>query len=119
AVTALMLGHLTASPTALALVPRLAAGRGTGAYFGLLASCGGAAVLLGSAGAGRLLEVAGAHPAAAPLPWLLLTALPVVPALLVPRVLAARLIPRVLAARLIPRVLAARLTGAVPGARSR
>lgn len=91
AVTALMLGHLTVSPTALGLVPRLAGGRGTGAFFGLLSSCGGAAVLLVSTAAGRLMDLALAHPAAAPLPWLLLAALPLASALRVPRVLAGRL----------------------------
>ena len=87
AVTLLMIGHLAASPTALGLVPRFAAGGPTGSYFGLLASCGGAAVLLGNAAVGRLLDMGDAHPAAAGLPWALLAALPALSAWAVPRIL--------------------------------
>ncbi|GAA1733958.1 MFS transporter [Brachybacterium phenoliresistens] len=87
AATLLMIGHLAASPTALGLVPRFAAGGPTGSYFGLLASCGGAAVLLGNTAVGRLLDVGAARPEAAGLPWLLLAALPALSAWAVPRIL--------------------------------
>lgn len=104
-------GHLLAHPTALHLVPEFAAGAeggaagaagaaadaetrpdartragaGTGARFGLLSTLGGTAVLLGNLGAGLLLD---ALPAAwAPLPWLLLGALPAAAAVAMPGVL--------------------------------
>jgi MFS family permease len=83
AVTLLALGHLAANPTALALVPRFAQGGATGSYFGLLATLGGIAVLLGNLAAGRLLDGAGQGPAA--LPWLLLAAVPSLAAALCPR----------------------------------
>ena len=47
-------GHMLANPTALALVPRFAAALPTGSFFGLLATCGGVAVLGGNLVSGAL-----------------------------------------------------------------
>ncbi len=90
ATTLLTLGHLTAAPTALSLVPQLAGVRPTGSYFGLLATCGGIAVLVGNLGAGALAGASGGGPAASSLPWWFLA---------VPLVLAATLAPRALRLR--------------------
>ncbi|HMS35565.1 MAG TPA: hypothetical protein PKA93_00260, partial [Arachnia sp.] len=92
AVTCIMLGHLVVNPTGLGLVPGFARGRATGVYFGLLATCGGIAVLLGNLVAGALIEAglaAEAPPLAPLLPWLFLATLPLAAAVLVPRVLRA------------------------------
>jgi MFS family permease len=45
-ITGLALGNMCVMPTAMGLVMEFAAGRPTGAYFGLLASAGGLAVVL-------------------------------------------------------------------------
>ncbi len=72
AVTLMTLGHMSVHPTALSLVPKFAAGRATGSYFGLLSTCGGIAVLLGNMLFGWLLS--GSQTAALPsfTPWLVL-----------------------------------------------
>jgi ABC-type dipeptide/oligopeptide/nickel transport system ATPase subunit/MFS family permease len=69
-VTALALGHMCVAPVAMDLVLDFASGRPTGAYYGLLASCGGTMVLLGNVVLAPLYEEAGAPSAAAASPWL-------------------------------------------------
>ncbi|WP_432482678.1 MFS transporter [Kineococcus esterisolvens] len=69
-VVLLHLGSALAGPVARDLVPPLAGERHVGAHYGALASAGGLAVLLGSAGAGALLEPG------AVTPWALLALLP-------------------------------------------
>lgn len=64
-VVVLHLGSALAGPLARDLVPPLAGERHVGAHYGVLASAGGLAVLLGSAGTGALLSVGD------PLPWVL------------------------------------------------
>ena len=72
AVTLLALGHMSVHPTALSLVPKFAGHRATGSYFGLLASCGGLAVLVGNMLVGWLLAQAGQDLIPGFLPWLFL-----------------------------------------------
>jgi MFS family permease len=55
-VVLLVLGEMLAVPQAKGLVPRLAGERRLGTYFGVLASAGGVAVLIGSTVSGALLE---------------------------------------------------------------
>ncbi|MFT4232155.1 MAG: MFS transporter [Leucobacter sp.] len=83
AVTLLALGHLFAVPTALGAVSSFSGTRQTGSYFGLLATTGGIAVLLGNLGIGALLDAAAAPRPSAVLPWLVLAALSTSSALLV------------------------------------
>ena len=71
-VVLLTLGQMTVVPVAQDAVGRLAGERRLGAYFGVLASGGGLAVLVGSALLGSLLEAQG-PPA---LPWAVTAALP-------------------------------------------
>lgn len=84
AVTLLTLGHLLSNPTALSLMPVFADGRPTGSYYGLLATCGGAMVLLGNVVAGGLFGP-GQQPSM--WTWAFLAVLPMVSAVLVPRLL--------------------------------
>ena len=72
----LYLGQMVAVPVAQDLVPRLAGERRLGAHFGVLASAGGLAVLVGSTGVGALLDLAAVPQPAAAVPWLVLAALP-------------------------------------------
>ncbi|MBK0419122.1 MFS transporter [Leucobacter sp. CSA1] len=93
AVSCLTLGHLTVNPTALGLVPGFARGGPTGSYFGLLASCGGVAVLVGNLAAGGLFAFASATPApsaAAALPWVFIAAPLLLSATLAPRLVRPR-----------------------------
>ena len=71
-VVLLTLGQMTVVPVAQDAVGRLAGERRLGAYFGVLASGGGLAVLAGSALLGSLFEAQG-PPA---LPWAVTAALP-------------------------------------------
>ena len=96
AVTLLMIGHLLSAPTARGIVPSFAGGRPTGSYFGLLASAGGASVLVGNLAIGALLELGASRSELSLLPWLLLAVLPAVSAILAPRILERRLAPAVL-----------------------
>ncbi|MBF4630382.1 MFS transporter [Clavibacter michiganensis subsp. phaseoli] len=82
-VVCLTLGHMTAGPVTMALVPSFAAGRPTASFYGLLASCGGIAVLVAGGVVGALLDDA---PAVA---WAILAALPVAAAIGLPRLLPA------------------------------
>ncbi|MFT7764787.1 MFS transporter [Clavibacter tessellarius] len=82
-VVCLTLGHMTAGPVTMELVPSFAAGRPTASFYGLLASCGGVAVLVAGGAVGSLLDTAPA------LAWGLLAALPVAAAIGLPRLLPA------------------------------
>ncbi|MBP2457640.1 MFS family permease [Clavibacter michiganensis] len=82
-VVCLTLGHMTAGPVTMALVPSFAAGRPTASFYGLLASCGGVAVLVAGGVVGSLLDDA---PAVA---WAILAALPVAASVGLPRLLPA------------------------------
>ncbi|WP_300007846.1 MFS transporter [Pseudonocardia sp.] len=79
-VVLLTAGQMLAGPVAQALVPVLAAERRLGAYFGVLASAGGLAVLVGSTAVGALLDVSVAPPVLA---WLVLAAVPLVSAVVI------------------------------------
>lgn len=68
-VTALALGHMCVTPTAMGLVAGFAHGHPAGAYYGLLATCGGMAVLAGNALLGPLYEHAYLPSLAAAAPW--------------------------------------------------
>jgi hypothetical protein len=59
------------APIAMGLVLEFAGGRPTGAFYGLLASCGGLMVLIGNIALGPLYELAGQPSTAAAAPWLL------------------------------------------------
>lgn len=72
-VVLLTAGQMLAGPVAQALVPQLAGERRLGAYFGVLSSAGGLAVLVGSTAVGALLDPAVAPPV---VPWLVLAAVP-------------------------------------------
>lgn len=87
AATAFGLGHLLANPTALQLVPRLAPEARRGSYFGLLASCGGVAVLLGNVLIGTLSDLA--SPQLAWLPWAVMALFPLASAVWAPGILRA------------------------------
>lgn len=80
-VVCLTLGHMTAGPVTMALVPSFADGRPTASFYGLLASCGGVAVLVAGGVVGSLLDSAPA------LAWGILAALPVAAAVGLPRLL--------------------------------
>ncbi|MFT2706907.1 MFS transporter [Clavibacter zhangzhiyongii] len=77
----LTLAHMLVGPVTMELVPAFAAGRPTASYYGLLASCGGVAVLVGGSAVGALLDAAPA------LAWGILAALPVAAAVGLPRLL--------------------------------
>ena len=68
-------------PAAKAIVPHFAHPRMLGAYYGLLASAGGVAVLLGSLGLGALFELARTPNRWAWIPWAVLTLVPLASAL--------------------------------------
>ncbi|OFI38122.1 MFS transporter [Arthrobacter sp. SW1] len=86
-VAALCLGHMFVTPLAMGLVIDFAAGRPSGAYYGLLASSGGVMVLLGNAVLGPLYEFARTPSPAAAAPWLLMAAFTAVSAVFLPRCL--------------------------------
>ncbi|MFH5877784.1 MFS transporter [Arthrobacter sp. NA-172] len=88
-VTALALGHMCVAPVAMDLVLDFASGRPTGAYYGLLASCGGTMVLLGNVVLAPLYEHAGAASAAAAFPWLVSATFAIASAALIHRFLPA------------------------------
>lgn len=72
----LVLGHLVAGPVALDQVSSFAGDRPRGAYFGLLATTGGVAVLLVGVPLGALYDLADRATPAAALPWLAMGVLP-------------------------------------------
>lgn len=82
AASLIIAGHLTTNPTALGLAPRFAGALPTGSFFGLLATCGGIAVLVGNLVAGALFTV---PPIAEVAPWVFLAVPLAVAALLAPR----------------------------------
>lgn len=80
----IVVGHMLAHPTVLSMIPRLAGDHPTGSFYGLLATCGGIAVLVGNPVVGGLLgwqEI----PAAA---WVVLAVPLVVAAVACPRLIA-------------------------------
>lgn len=74
-VTGTALGNMCVLPVAMGLVLEFAAGRPTGAYYGLLASAGGLAVVLGNTALAPLYELAYTPSATALAPWIFLSAL--------------------------------------------
>lgn len=70
-VSTLCIGHMFVAPIAMGLVLEFAGGRPTGAFYGLLASCGGVMVLIGNIALGPLYEGAVQASTAAAAPWLL------------------------------------------------
>ncbi|MDQ0076704.1 MFS transporter [Arthrobacter oryzae] len=70
-VSTLCVGNMFVAPIAMGLVLEFAGGRPTGAFYGLLASCGGLMVLIGNIALGPLYELAGQPSTAAAAPWLL------------------------------------------------
>jgi MFS family permease len=86
-VVGLCLGHMCIGPVAMPLVLDFARGRRTGIYYGLLASMGGCAVLLGNVALGPLYAGAAQPGPAAAWPWALLAALTALPAVGLSRLL--------------------------------
>ncbi|MBT2514507.1 MFS transporter [Arthrobacter sp. ISL-30] len=74
-VTGLALGNMCVMPMAMGLVLEFSAGRPTGAYYGLLASAGGLAVVIGNTALAPLYELATAPAITAFAPWLLMSLL--------------------------------------------
>ena len=72
-VAGVALGNMCVMPMAMGLVMEFAAGRPTGAYYGLLATAGGLAVVIGNAVLAPLYEPAYKPSIAALPPWLLLS----------------------------------------------
>ncbi len=89
-VVGLCLGHMCIGPVAMPLVLDFARGRPTGIYYGLLASMGGCAVLLGNVVLGPLYSGATQAGPAAAWPWALMAALTVLPAVGLSRLLPAK-----------------------------
>ena len=89
-VVGLCLGHMCIGPVAMPLVLDFARGRRTGIYYGLLASMGGCAVLLGNVVLGPLYAGAAQPGPAAAWPWALLAALTALPAVGLSRLLPAK-----------------------------
>ncbi|PRZ12012.1 MFS transporter [Nesterenkonia sandarakina] len=87
AVVLWILGHLMVGPVALDLVPRFAGNTKWGSYYGLLATAGGVAVLVGNAAVGSLLPLTESSSSLAWAPWILLGALPLISAALIGRTL--------------------------------
>jgi MFS family permease len=84
-VTGLALGNMCVLPMAMGLVLEFAAGRPTGAYYGLLASAGGLAVVVGNAALAPLYELAYTPSITALAPWLLLSLLGAITAIFIRR----------------------------------
>jgi MFS family permease len=89
-VVGLCLGHMCIGPVAMPLVLDFARGRRTGIYYGLLASMGGCAVLLGNIVLGPLYSGATQPGPDAAWPWALMSALTVLPAVGLSRLLPAK-----------------------------
>ncbi|TLM83250.1 MFS transporter [Pseudarthrobacter sp. NamE2] len=86
-VAGLCLGHMCVVPVAMSLVLDFSRGRPSGIYYGLLASAGGCAVLLGNTVLGPLYADAAVPGPAALWPWTLMAVLLAVPAVGLPRLL--------------------------------
>ncbi|MFI2563502.1 MFS transporter [Paenarthrobacter sp. NPDC018779] len=82
-VTGLALGNMCVLPMAMGLVLEFSAGRPTGAYYGLLASAGGLAVVIGNTALAPLYEEATEPSSMAAAPWLLLALLGVTSAVFI------------------------------------
>lgn len=89
-VVGLCLGHMCIGPVAMPLVLDFARGRRTGIYYGLLASMGGCAVLLGNVVLGPLYTGATEPGPDAAWPWAVMAALTVLPAVGLSRLLPAK-----------------------------
>jgi MFS family permease len=89
-VVGLCLGHMCIGPVAMPLVLDFARGRRTGIYYGLLASMGGCAVLLGNFALGPLYSGASQPGPDAVWPWAVMAALMVIPAVGLSRLLPAK-----------------------------
>jgi MFS family permease len=90
-VAVLILGRMLLTPTILSLVPDFVpdtrAGTGRGAYYGLVATCGGVAVLAGNAVMGQLVDLTDRHLWWPGAPWVPLILLALLAAVTLPRVL--------------------------------
>lgn len=84
-VALLVLGHMFTGPTALDAVRTFAGSEPTGSYYGLLATLGGVAVLLGNTAIGAALDATRAAGAPVALVWCAVAVLPVVTMVLAPR----------------------------------
>jgi MFS family permease len=84
-VTGLALGNMCVLPVAMGLVLEFAAGRPTGAYYGLVASAGGLAVVVGNAALAPLYELAYTPSITAFAPWFLLSLLAAITATFIRR----------------------------------
>lgn len=80
----LTLGHLILTPLVLSLVPRFGPRECWGAYYGLLATCGGVAVLVGNTFLGSLYSLADVPTPSAAWAWAVLAALPLISGSFVP-----------------------------------
>lgn len=81
----LTLGHLILTPLVLSLVPGFGPQESWGAYYGLLATCGGVSVLVGNTLLGALYARADTPAPEAAWVWIVLAVLPLFSAWLVPR----------------------------------
>jgi MFS family permease len=86
-VSGLALGNMCVTPVAMGLVLEFAAGRPTGAFYGLLASSGGLAVVIGNAALAPLYELASVPSINAGAPWLVLCVYAAISATAIPRFL--------------------------------
>jgi len=86
-VAGLCLGHMCIGPVAMPLVLDFARGRRSGIYYGLLASMGGCAVLLGNIVLGPLYSGASQPGPDAVWPWAVMAALTAIPAVGLSRLL--------------------------------
>lgn len=88
-VAVLILGRMMLSPTLLALVPTFvpSGGTGRGAYFGLLSTCGGIAVLTGNTVLGGILDLTDRHGWWPGTPWIPLILLACLSAAALPQTL--------------------------------
>ncbi|WP_051196433.1 MFS transporter [Jonesia quinghaiensis] len=82
----LVTGTMMASPLALSTVPLIASTTPGAAHYGLLATMGGIAVLIGNTALGPLYDLALTPQTAAILPWLALTLAAVAAAITLPRI---------------------------------
>lgn len=90
-VVGLCLGHMCIVPMAMSLVLDFARGRPSGIYYGLLASMGGCAVLLGNTLLGPLYSAAGQPGPDAAWPWAVMAVLAAAPAVGLSRLLPRKL----------------------------
>lgn len=89
-VALLTTGQMMVVPVAMDQVPRFAGRRPLGAYYGLLATAGGCAVLLSAVLFGPFLDAGRSATPAARMPWLLMAVLPTASAATMPMILRRR-----------------------------